>query len=108
MVCPVACRHTTGTALRVVLNDVGALLDDRLHADLPGRYARHNAQTAGPDKPSIDVTVHADTRAQALLWAGVAAAAICELAESAQAGLDFRQAAFVVREQVLARPEVAS
>jgi len=43
--------------------------------------------------------VRADTHAQALVSAGVAAATVCELALAAGAGLDFGHVALVVREQ---------
>jgi hypothetical protein len=99
IVVAVARGHTQGEVLRVLLNDVCGALDRRLHEQLPDGEPRQRAQAAGADKVAVDVLLRADTHAQALVSAGVAAATVCELAHAAGAGLDFGHVALVVREQ---------
>jgi hypothetical protein len=70
----VARGHTQCEVLRVLLRDVCAALDQRLHEELPDGEPRHRAQPAGAGNVAVDVVVPADTRAQALVSAGVVSA----------------------------------
>jgi hypothetical protein len=61
------------------------------------RPQRQSGQPALMPRRRVDVLVRADTHAQALVSASVAAATVCELAHAAGAGLDFGHVALVVR-----------
>ena len=56
--------HAPGQVLHA-LQELRAVIDDRLRVDLPGRYGRHSAQSAGTDKLTVTFTLHAATHAEA-------------------------------------------
>ena len=79
------------------LQELRSALDDRLRADLGGRYDRHRAESAGTDKLTVTFTLRAATAADAIRSAGIAAGMLAELLTDHTAGVDLSGVALVVR-----------
>lgn len=90
--------HAPGPVLHA-LQQLRSIIDDRLRADLGPRYDRHTAQSVGTDKLMVVFTLRAGSPAEAIRSAGVAAAALVELATDTGAAIDVSGIALVVRAQ---------
>ena len=55
------------------------MIDDRLRRELGGRYDRHTAASVGTDKLTVTFTLRADTHADAIRSAGLAAGTLAEI-----------------------------
>jgi hypothetical protein len=80
-----------------VLHELRSVIDDRLRADLGGRYDRHSAQSVGTDKLLVTFILRASTHADAIRSAGLAAGVLAELLTDHAAGIDLSGVALVVR-----------
>jgi hypothetical protein len=88
--------HAPGRVLHA-LQELRQVIDDRLRADLGGRYDRHTAQSVGTDKLTVTFTLRAATHADAIRSAGLAAAALADLLTDNAAAVDLSGVALVVR-----------
>jgi hypothetical protein len=88
--------HAPGPVLHA-LQELRSVIDDRLRGELGPRYDRHSAQSAGTDKLTVILTLRADTPAQAIRAAGMAAATLVELLTDTGAAIDVSGLALVVR-----------
>jgi hypothetical protein len=79
------------------LQELRSVIDDRLRADLGGRYDRHSAQSVGTDKLLVTFILRASTHADAIQSAGLAAGVLAELLTDHAAGIDLSGVALVVR-----------
>ena len=64
--------HAPGQVLHA-LQELRQVIDVRLRDDLGDRYDRHNAQSVGTDKLTVTFTLRAETHADAIRAAGLAA-----------------------------------
>src|SRR4051794_28192139 len=90
--------HAPGQVLHA-LQELRQLIDDRLRADLGGRYDRHSARSVGTDKLTVTFTLRATTDADAIRSAGLAAGTLAELLTDNAAAVDLSGVALVVRAQ---------
>ena len=90
--------HAPGQVLHA-LQELRQVIDDRLRADLGGRYDRHSAQSVGTDKLAVTFTLRAATHAEAIRSAGLAAGTLAELLTHHAAAVDLSGVALVVRAQ---------
>jgi hypothetical protein len=90
--------HAPGQVLHA-LQELRQVIDDRLRADLGGRYDRHSARSVGTDKLTVTLTLRAATDADAIRSAGLAAGALAELLTENGAAVDLSGIALVVRAQ---------
>ena len=90
--------HAPGEVLGA-LQGLRSVIDDRLQADLGGRYDRHSAHSAGSDKLTVTFVLRATTHADAIRSAGVAAGTLAELLTSNAAAVDLSGVALVIRAQ---------
>jgi hypothetical protein len=81
------------------LQELRSVIDDRLRADLGGRYDRHSAQSVGTDKLTVTFILRAATHADAIRSAGLAAGTLAELLIDHAARVDLAGVALVVRAQ---------
>jgi hypothetical protein len=81
------------------LQELRSTIDDRLRRDLGSRYDRHNAQSAGTDKLAVTFILRADTHADAIRSAGLAAGTLAELLMDNGAAVDLSGLVLVVRAQ---------
>ncbi|MEY2535787.1 MAG: hypothetical protein QOF29_3697 [bacterium] len=81
------------------LQGLSSVIDDRLRAELGGRYDRHSADSVGADKLTVTFTLRAATHADAIRSAGLAAGTLAELLEDNGAAVDLSGVALVVRAQ---------
>lgn len=88
--------HAPGQVLQA-LQQLRQVIDDRLRADLGGRYDRHTAHSAGTDKLTVTFTLRAATDADAIRSAGLAAGMLAELVTDNAAAVDLSAVALVVR-----------
>ena len=79
------------------LQQLRSVIDDRLRRDLGSRYDRHNAQSVGTDKLTVTFTLRADTHADAIRSAGLAAGTLAEILTDNAAAVDLSGVALVVR-----------
>jgi len=90
--------HAPGHVLHA-LQEMRAVIDDRLRTDLGDRYDRHNAGSAGTDKLTVTFDLRAPTPAEALRSAGTAAGMLAELLTDSATAVDLSGVALVVRAQ---------
>jgi hypothetical protein len=90
--------HAPGQVLHA-LQGLRQVIDDRLRADLGGRYDRHSARSVGTDKLTVTFTLRATTDADAIRSAGLAAGTLAELLTDNAAAVDLSRVALVVRAQ---------
>src|SRR3954451_205782 len=90
--------HAPGQVLHA-LQELRQVIDDRLRADLGGRYDRHSARSVGTDKLTVTLTLRASTHADAIRSAGAAAGTLAELLTDNAAAVDLSGLALVVRAQ---------
>ena len=90
--------HAPGQVLHA-LQELRQVIDDRLRADLGGRYDRHSARSVGTDKLTVTFTLRATTDADAIRSAGLAAGTLAELLTDNGAAVDLSGVALVVRAQ---------
>jgi hypothetical protein len=88
--------HAPGQVLHA-LQELRSLVDDRLGAELGGRYDRHSAASAGTDKLTVRFHLRAPTHADAIRSAGHAAATLAELLTDHSAAVDLSGVALIVR-----------
>ena len=88
--------HAPGLVLRA-LHELQSAIDDRLRSDLGRRYDRHKAQSAGTDKLTVTFILRADTHADAIRSAGLAAGTLAELITDNRAAVDLSGLVLVVR-----------
>jgi hypothetical protein len=81
------------------LQELRAVIDDRLRSDLGNRYDRHSTDSAGIDKLTVTFTLRAATRADAIRSAGLAAGTLAEILANNAAAVDLSGAALVIRAQ---------
>jgi hypothetical protein len=93
--------HSPGPVLHA-LQELRGVIDDRLRAELGGRYDRHTAQSVGTDKLTVTFTLRAPTHADAIRMAGLAAGTLAELLTVHAAAIDLSGVALVVRAQTRA------
>jgi hypothetical protein len=79
------------------LQELRALVDDRLQSELGDGYDRHGAASAGADKLTVTFALRAPTHADAIRSAGLAAGTLAELLSSHAAAVDLAAVALVVR-----------
>jgi hypothetical protein len=94
------CRdgHAPGQVLHAV-QELRAVIDDRLREELDARYDQHRAQSAGTDKLTVTFVLRAATPADAVRSAGLAAATLVELLAAAAAAVELSGIALIVRAQ---------
>jgi hypothetical protein len=90
--------HAPGPVLHA-LQELRGVIDDRLRGDLDRRYDRHTAQSAGTDKLTVTFTLRADTHADAIRSAGLAAGTLAEILADKRAAVDLSGLVLVVRAQ---------
>ena len=90
--------HAPGQVLHA-LQELRAVIDDRLRRDLGGRYDRHSTNSVGTDKLTITFTLRAETHADAIRSAGLAAGTLAELLTDNATAVDLSGVALVVRAQ---------
>jgi len=90
--------HAPGQVLHA-LQELRQVIDERLRADLGGRYDRHNAQSVGTDKLTVTFILRAASHADAIRSAGLAAGTLAELLTHHAAAVDLSGVALVVRAQ---------
>ena len=90
--------HAPGPVLHA-LQQLRSVIDDRLREQLGRRYDRHSARSVGTDKLTVVFTLRADTPADAVRSAGLAAATLVELLTDTGAAIDVSGIALVVRAQ---------
>jgi hypothetical protein len=90
--------HPPGPVLHA-LQQLRSAIDDRLRSDLGSRYDRHNAQSAGTDKLTVTIILRAETHADAIRSAGLAAGTLAELLTDNGAAVDLSGLVLVVRAQ---------
>jgi hypothetical protein len=90
--------HAPGPVLHA-LQQLRSVIDDRLRGELGRRYDRHSAQSVGTDKLTVVFTLRADTPADAIRSAGLAAAALVEVLTDTGAAIDLSGLALIVRAQ---------
>ena len=90
--------HAPGQVLHA-LQELRSAIDERLRADLGGRYDGHTARSAGTDKLAVTFTLRAATHADAIRSAGLAAGTLAELLTDRAAAVDLSGVALVVRAQ---------
>jgi hypothetical protein len=90
--------HAPGQVLHA-LQELRSVIDDRLRADLGGRYDRHSADSVGTDKLTVTFTLRAATHADAIRSAGLAAGTLAELLTDNATAVDLSGVALVVRAQ---------
>jgi hypothetical protein len=88
--------HAPGQVLHA-LQELRSVVDDRLHAELGGRYDRHSAGSAGADKLTVTFLLRAPTHADAIRSAGLAAGTLAELLTDRSAAVDLSGVALIVR-----------
>jgi len=89
-------NHAPGPVLHA-LQELRSVVDDRLRRELGRAYEHHRAQSVGTDKLTVVFALRAETPAEAIRTAGLAAATLVELLTDAQAALDLAGLALVVR-----------
>jgi hypothetical protein len=90
--------HAPGQVLHA-LQELRAVIDDRLRGDLGGRYDRHGTQSAGTDKLTVTLILRAATHADAIRSAGLAAGTLAELLMDNAVAVDLSGVVLVVRAQ---------
>jgi hypothetical protein len=88
--------HAPGQVLHSV-QELRAVIDDRLRSELDARYDQHRAQSAGTDKLTITFTLRAATPADAIRSAGLAAATLVEVLADAATAVELSGIALIVR-----------
>jgi hypothetical protein len=88
--------HAPGQVLHA-LQELRAVIDDRLREDLGDCYDRHRAESAGTDKLTVTFVLRAATAADAIRSAGLAAATVAELLAANTAAVDLSGVALMVR-----------
>jgi hypothetical protein len=81
------------------LQELRSTIDDRLRRDLGGRYDRHSSDSVGTDKLIVTFTLRAETDADAIRSAGLAAGTLAELLTGNAVAVDLSGVALVVRAQ---------
>ena len=81
------------------LQELRGIIDDRLRRDLDHRYDRHSAESAGNDKLTVSFTLRANTHADAIRSAGLAAGTLAEILADKGAAVDLSGLVLVVRAQ---------
>jgi len=98
----VALRCQDGYAPGQVLHavqELRAVIDDRLRGELDARYDQHRCQSAGTDKLTVTFVLRAATPADAIRSAGLAAATLVELLTARATPVDLSGVALIVRAQ---------
>jgi hypothetical protein len=90
--------HAPGQVLHA-LQELRAVIDDRLRGELGTSYDQHRAQSAGTDMLTVAFMLRAATPADAIRSAGLAAATLAELLAADTAAVDLSGVALVVRAQ---------
>ena len=90
--------HAPGEVLGA-LQGLRSVIDDRLQADLGGRYDRHSTSSVGTDKLTVSFTLRAATDADAIRSAGLAAGTLAEILTDNAVAVDLSGVALVVRAQ---------
>jgi hypothetical protein len=90
--------HAPGQVLHAV-QELRAVIDDRLRSELGGRYDRHSAGSVGTDKLTVTFTLRGGTHADAIRSAGLAAGTLAELLSDSAAAVDLSGVALVIRAQ---------
>ena len=90
--------HAPGQVLHAV-QELRAVIDDRLRGELGDRYDRHRAESVGADKLAITFTFRAAAHADAIRCAGIATGTLAELLTDTATGVDLSGVALVVRAQ---------
>jgi hypothetical protein len=88
--------HPPGPVLHA-LQQLRSVIDDRLRGELGPRYDRHSAQSVGTDKLMVVFTIRAETPAEAIRSAGLAAATLIDVLTDTEAAIDVSGVALVVR-----------
>jgi hypothetical protein len=88
--------HPPGPVLHA-LQQLRSIIDDRLRSELGPRYDRHSAQSVGTDKLMVVFAIRAETAAEAIRSAGIAAATLIDVVTDAEAAIDVSGIALVVR-----------
>jgi hypothetical protein len=88
--------HAPGQVLHA-LQGLRSVIDDRLRSELGGRYDRHTAASVGTDKLTVTFTLRADTHADAIRSAGLAAGTLAELLADNATAVDLSGVALVLR-----------
>jgi hypothetical protein len=81
------------------LQELRSAIDDRLRGELGPSFERHSAQSIGSDKLTVTFVIRADSPADAIRGAGVAAAALVEILTQTTTAIDVSGLALVVRAQ---------
>jgi hypothetical protein len=90
--------HAPGPVLHA-LQELRSTIDERLRRDLGARYDKHSAQSAGTDKLTVSFILRAETHADAIRSAGLAAGALAEILADNRAAVDLSGLVLVVRAQ---------
>jgi hypothetical protein len=96
----VALRCQEGQAPGQVLHavqELRAVIDDRLRRELDASYDQHRTQSAGTDKLTVTFALRAATPADAIRSAGQAAATLVELLAASAAAVELSGIALIVR-----------
>ncbi len=88
--------HAPGPVLHAV-QELRAVIDDRLRRELGDRYDRHSADSVGTDKLTVTFTLRGRTHADAIRSAGLAAGTLAEILWDSAAAVDLSGAALVIR-----------
>ena len=88
--------HAPGQVLHA-LQGLRSIIDDRLRNELGGRYDRHTAASVGTDKLTVTFTLRADTHADAIRSAGLAAGTLAEILAGTPTAVDLSGVALVLR-----------
>jgi hypothetical protein len=73
------------------------VIDDRLRGELGAHYDRHTAASVGTDKLTVTFTLRADTHADAIRSAGLAAGTLAEILAANATAVDLSGVALVLR-----------
>ena len=73
------------------------MIDDRLRRELGRRYDRHTAASVCTDKLTVTFTLRADTHADAIRSAGLAAGTLAEILSDDATAVDLSGVALVLR-----------
>src|SRR3954468_10342892 len=90
--------HAPGQVLHA-LQELRAVIDNRLRGELGDRYEEHRARSVGTDKLTVTFALRAATPADAIRSAGLAAATLTELLAANAAAVDLSGVALIVRAQ---------
>jgi hypothetical protein len=88
--------HAPGPVLHA-LQQLRSVIDERLRGELGPRYDRHSAESVGTDKLMVVFTLRAETPADAIRCAGLAAGMLVDLLTDTGAAIDVSGIALVVR-----------